>query len=148
MATEGQSVLRFDNILVSSRGISEVDANHVVILVPSGEIEHITLRFGRAGHRPLLTIWIGLVLTLVGLLGLFEFVVSPKGFRYEFGMVVLGVIGGSLIFDAVKRRYFFEVGKKQDFSRLIFSRHARKGEIQDFCVQIRSAYKYDITDAT
>lgn len=145
-STEAQPILKFDNILVSPRGISEVHASQVVIFVPTEEIDRVTLKFGRSEHRPLLTMSIGLSLMLVGFFGLYGIAVAPGGFRYELGMVVLGAIGGLLIFDTLKQRYFFEVHKRQGVCRLVFSKHAQKEAIQDFCAQVRAEYEYEISD--
>jgi hypothetical protein len=63
-------------------------------------------------------------------------------------MAAFGVVGGSMIFDTLKQRFFLEVQKKKDVSRLVLSKNAKKKDFQDFCQQLRSIYRYDITDAT
>jgi hypothetical protein len=148
MNSEGQPILRFDNVVVSPDGISEVHDNQVVIFVPTDQVDRITLKFGRSDHRPLATICIGLGMAVIGIVGLIGFILSPKGFRYELGMAACGLIGGSLVFDTLKQRFYFEIEKKQGVGRLIFSKHAQKEAVREFCVQIRSAYGYEITDTT
>ena len=143
---EDKPVLRCDNILVSPRGITETAGKKVVIFIPADDIERITVNFGRSDHRPIISISIGTVFALVGVFGLVEFFVATRGYRYELGMVAFGLIGGSLIFDALKQRFFFEVYKKKGICRLVFSKHAQKTDIQDFCKKVRTIYKYDITD--
>jgi hypothetical protein len=144
---EDKPVLRCDNILVSPRGIAETAGKKVVFFIPTNDIERIVVNFGRSDHRPIISISIGAVLALVGIFGLVEFFIATRGYRYELGMVAFGLIGSSLIFDALKKRYFLEVYKKKGTCRLVLSKHAKKTDIQDFCQKVRSIYKYDITDA-
>ena len=143
---EEKPVLRCDNILVAPRGIAETHGKKAVIFVPTGEIGRITLKFGRPEHRPIVSMSIGIVLALVGVFGLLEFVAVPRGYRYELGMVVLGAIGGSLIFDVLKQRYFLEVNQRKGTRRLVFSKKAQKKEIDDFCKDVRTIYKYQIEE--
>jgi len=145
---EVQPILKCDNIRVSPRGISEVQANREVVFVPVSEIDRLILRFGRSDHRPVVTLAIGLVLSVAGIFGLYQFTVAPAGLRYELGLTAMGVIGASLIFDTLKQRFFFEVHKKRGVRRLVLTKEARKEELQDFCNQVRSVYKYEITDAS
>jgi hypothetical protein len=137
-------VLKCDNIIVSSRGVTEADGNKVVIFVPANEIERITLKFGRPEHRPIIALLIGTIFALIGLFGLFEIFWATRGWRYEIGMMLLGAIGGSLVFDALKQRYFLEVDKKKGVSRLVFSRNVQKDAIENFCKEIEAAYQYNI----
>ncbi len=146
-STDDKPILRCDNILVSSRGMAETHAKKVVIFVPTAEIDRVTLKFGRSDYRPILTMSIGVVLALTGVFGLTEFIVAPRGFRYELGMVAFGLVGGSMIFDTLKKRYFFEVHKKKGTCRLVLSKNAQKKDIQEFCDKVRLIYKYEITDS-
>jgi hypothetical protein len=143
---EEKPVLKCDNIIVSTRGITETGGNKVVVFVPANEIGRITLKFGRPEHRPIISLSIGIILALIGLFGLVEIFWATRGWRYEIGMMLLGSIGGSLIFDALKQRYFFEVNKKNGMSRLVFSKAAQKGTIENFCKKVRDAYNYDISE--
>jgi hypothetical protein len=45
-------ILKYDNLLVSSRGITETDGSKVILFVPSAEIESIEVKFGRSDHSP------------------------------------------------------------------------------------------------
>lgn len=145
--SDNRLILKYDNILVSSRGMTEHHANRVVIFVPALEINRITLRYGRPEHRPLLSISVGAVLVVVGIFGMIELCRTPSGFRYEIGMLAFGVVGGSLVFDALKLRFFFEVQKKKGVCRLVLSKHARKKDILEFCEKVISIYNYNITNA-
>jgi hypothetical protein len=53
-----------------------------------------------------------------------------------------------MIFDTLKKRYFFEVHKKKGTCRLVLSKKAQKKDVQDFCDKVRLIYKYEITDST
>jgi len=136
-SAEDKPVLKCDNIIVSPRGITEADGNKVMVFVPANEIERITLKFGRAEHRPIVSLSIGIILASIGLFGLVEFFRATGGWRYEIGMMLLGAIGGSLIFDTLKQRHFLEVHKKGGVSRLVFSKNAQKDAIENFCKEVR-----------
>lgn len=146
--TDSKPILKCDNILVSSRGMTETDAKKVMIFVPAVEIHRITLKYGRSDHRPILTMSIGIGLALFGVFGLIELIRAPRGIRYELGMVAFGLVGGSMIFDSLKHRFFFDVQKKKGMCRLVLSKNAQKKDIQDFCEKLKSVYNYEITDAS
>jgi hypothetical protein len=145
-SSEESSVLRCDNIVLSSRGFAETFGKKVVVFVPSGEIDRVALKFGRSDHRPIVSMSIGFVLVLVGLFGLVEFFIAMKGYRYELGMVAFGLIGASLIIDALKQRYFLEIDTKKGIRRLVFTKNAQKDEIADFCNKAETIYKYQISN--
>jgi hypothetical protein len=111
-------ILKYDNILVSSRGMAEIHAKKVIIFVPAVEIDRIMLKYGRSDHRPILAMSIGIILALFGVFGLIELVEAPGGIRYELAMLAFGLVGGSMIFDTLKQRFFFEVQKKKGMCRL------------------------------
>jgi hypothetical protein len=142
--TEEKPILKCDNIIVSSRGITETDRNKIIVFVPANEIEKITLKFGRSEHRPIVSLSIGIIFALIGLFGLVDFFWATRAWRYEIGMILLGAIGGSIIFDTLKQRYFLEVNKKTGVSRLVFSKTAQKDAIENFCKEVKTVYKYDI----
>jgi hypothetical protein len=129
---EEKPILRCDNILVSTRGIAETVGKKVVIFVPSEEVERITLHFGRSDYRPIVSISIGIVLTLVGVFGLVEFFAAPRGYRYELAIVAFGLIGCSLIFDALKKRYFLKCLKKKALADWCFQSMSRKMTSKNF----------------
>lgn len=145
-SAEEKPVLRYDNILLSTRGIAETHGKKAVIFVPATEIEGITLKFGRPEHRPLVALFIGGVFGLVGVAGLIEFFLAPRGYRYELGMIFFGAIGATIIFDALKERHFLDVQMKKDVRRLVFSKRAQKKDIDDFCSQVRTIYQYQVEE--
>ena len=85
-------------------------------------------------------------LALVGIAGIILFFVTPAAFRYELAMVFFGVIGGSIFFDTLKKRYFFEVEGSKGMNRLVFTKKAQKSDIDNFCNHVRTTYKYQIND--
>jgi hypothetical protein len=139
--------LRYDNILVTPRGIAETSGKKVVIFVPAADIEQITLKHGRSDHRPIFSISVGAIFVLIGVFGLVEFFIATRGYRYELAMMVFGAIGATLIYDALKQGYFFEVQCAKNSRRLVLSKHAQKNDIETFCQDIRKIYGYDITNA-
>jgi hypothetical protein len=145
-SADEKPVLKCDNIIVSSCGITEADGNKVIVFVPANEIERVTLKFGRSEHHPIVSLSIGIILALIGLFGLVEIFLATRGWRYEIGMMLLGAIGGSLIFDTLKQRYFLEVHKKVGMSRLVFSKSAQKSAIENFCKEVKAVYKFDFAE--
>jgi hypothetical protein len=146
MQPEGKPVLKYDNILVSSQGIAEMEGKRILLQVPAADIHRVVLRFGRPEHRPVFSISIGIVLAVIGIVGLVEFFRAMQGYRYELGMIAFGIIGGSMIFDAFKKRLFLEVHAKNGLSRLVLSKNARRNELQEFCSKIQSEYGFPIAE--
>jgi len=145
--TEENQSLRCDNIVVTPRGIAETCGKKIMIFVPATEVERITLKYGRSDHRPVFSLSVGVIFALVGVFGLIEFIIATRGYRYELGMVAFGIIGGSLIYDALKQRYFLEVQSSKGTRRLVLSKKAQISDIRTFCQSVRTIYKYDITEA-
>jgi hypothetical protein len=146
-SNEEQPVLRCDHIQISAQGMAEVHGRKVVIFVPAADIERVTLKFGRPEHNPFISITIGIVMVLVGIFGLVDFFAAKKTNRYVLGLVAFGIIGGSLIFDAFKQRYFLEIGTKKGARRLVFSKETARSDIEDLCNQARTVYQYQINEA-
>jgi hypothetical protein len=144
--TEEKPVLKYDTIVVSQRGMAEVHGKKIILFVPAAEIDRVRLKFGRSEHNPIVSVSIGILLALVGVFGLIVFFTGKKGNRYDLGLVALGIIGGSLIFDALKQRYFLEVIRKNDVCRLVLSKDAKKNDVDELCNKIKTIYKYQITD--
>jgi len=140
------SPLKYDTILASDRGITETHKGKVVLFVPAADMEGITLKFGRTGHNPIVSIFMGIVLGVIGIFGLVLTILNPARLRYALGMIALGVIGGSILFDSVKKRYFLEIYKRKDFCRLVFSKQAQLKDIRDFCDKVRETFKYPIKE--
>jgi len=139
-------VLKYDNIVVAPRGIAETYGRKLSIFVPAAEINRITLKYGKSDHRPIVSMVIGTLLALIGMAGIILFFVSPAGFRYELGMVFFGIIGGSIIFDTLKERYFLEIEGSKGLNRLVLSKNAKRSDIDEFCNKVRPTYKYQIMD--
>ena len=144
--TEAKPVLRYDNLLVSSRGMSEVHGKKLILFIPAAEIDHLELKFGRAEHRPLVSLAIGIVFMLIGAFGLVYLFLAPRAFRYELAMMVFGFIGGTIIFDVLKQRYFIEVRRPKGLGRLVFSKNAQPAGLRDFCQLVGSVYGHQIKD--
>lgn len=142
--SENTPVLKCDNLVVSARGIAETHGKKVALFVPAAGISRLTLKFGRPDHHPLVSMILGAALSLIGVFGLVELIRAPRGIRYELGMIVIGVIGGSIIFDSLKQRYFLEVHHPAGVRRLVFSKRAELKDIRDFCRQVTGVYKYEI----
>ncbi len=127
--------------------MTEVHGKRIAVFVPAAELQQVSLQFGRSEHRPLVSISIGIVFALVGLCGLIYLILAPAGYRFESGMIAMGLIGGSLIHDATKQRFFLEVSAKKAVSRLVFSKHAQLKDIQALCHQAKAAFGYEINES-
>lgn len=145
---ENASVLRCNNMIASDRGIAETQGKQLVTLVPAAEITRIELRHGRSAHRPLVSLLLGIALLLVGAFGLYDLIVHPAGFRYESAMIAFGILGGSFIFDVMKLRYYLDVHRPKETSKLVFTKNADRKDILTFCEQLRLLFKCEITDKT
>lgn len=145
-ASENTLSLKYDRLGASARGLAEIHRNKIVLFARASQIEEILLKFGHSSHRPVLTAIVGLIFVPIGLYGLIECLFSPAGFRYEIGLIALGIIGGSLIYDTLKNRFYLEVHHRKTVSRLICSRHATREGIIDFVAKIEKAYQYKITN--
>lgn len=146
-APENSLSLKYDNLGASARGLAEIHRNKIVLFARASQIDSIFLKFGHSSHRPILTLVLGLIFLPIGLYGLIECLFAPAGFRYEIGLIAIGIIGGSLIHDTLKKRFFLEVHHRKEISRLICSRHATRDGITDFVAQIEKAYQYKITNS-
>ena len=146
-ATEEKQSLRYDNILLTRRGIAEIHGRKVVIFIPAADIKSITLKYGRPEHRPIISLTIGAIFAIIGILGLVDFFFAMAAFRYELGAIAFGVIGASIIYDVLKQRFFLEVQSPKGPRRLVLSKHAQKNGLQTFCDDARKIYQHDITYA-
>jgi len=146
--SQNATVQRYDNLLASARGLTETHGKKVVLFIPKADITRIDLRFGRSGHRPLLTLLLGTILVPIGVYGVVDLFLRPAGLRYEMAMAAFGLIGGSLIFDTLKQRYFLEVFHGRETSRLIFSGNATQEQVRAFCARAAETHGYAITDQT
>jgi hypothetical protein len=144
--SEEASVLKCNNIVISTRGLAEVDGKKIILFVPKDEVNQITLKYGKAEHNPIISLVIGIILALVGLAGLVELILAPRGLRYELGMMFFGFIGGSLLFDSMKQRYFFEILRIKGRCRLVFSKKTTLPEIRDFCQKVQTTYNYKVLE--
>jgi len=143
---ENTPSLKYDNLGASTRGLAEIHRNKIVLFARANQIESIFLKFGHSSHRPVLSSIVGIIFLPIGLYGLVECLFAPAGFRYEIGLIALGIIGGSLIHDTLKKRFYLEVHHRSEVSRLICSRHATREGITDFVAKIQAAYQYKITN--
>jgi hypothetical protein len=146
-SSEQKPVLRYDNVVISADGMTEAHGRKMIIFVPAADIERVTLKFGRPEHNPFVSLTIGIIMVLVGIAGLALFFIGHKANRYYLGLVAFGFIGGSLIFDTLKQRYFLEVQTKKGSRRLVFSKDAQRSDIEDLCAKARAAYSYQIDAA-
>jgi len=146
--SEAATVLRCDNLLASARGLTETQSKKLVLFIPKTGITHIDLKFGRSSHHPFLIFALGAAFVPIGIYGIIDFFIRPAGLRYEMAMAAFGLIGGSLIFDTLKKRFFFEVHHSKKISRLVFTKNANLKDILEFCVQATKVHSYFITDKT
>jgi len=143
---EDKPTLKCDNIVVAPRGIMEVQSGKIINLVPTSEIDRLTLKFGRPSLYPVGTIVVGSAVTLAGGYGVAALIVAPQAYRVELGLVVLGIVGIFMLAQAQKTRFFLDVEQKKGFCRLVFSKRAEMKDVREFCDQVKTVYRYKITD--
>ena len=143
---EDKPTLTCENIVVAPRGIMEVQSKKIINLVPTSEIDRLTLKFGRSSLHPVLAIITGGTLSLVGVFGVAALIMAPREYSVELALVLLGMIGGFMLAEALKTRFFLDVEQKKGFCRLVFSKHAELKDIREFCEQVKTVYRYKIAD--
>jgi hypothetical protein len=122
-----------ENILVSERGIFEVQSGKEVDGVLRPDIESIRVAYASAANRPIIEGIVGGVLFALGIKGLLLCFQSMKGFRYYIVLIVLGIIGAAMLWDVLKRRYVLYVRSRGGRThKLAFSVLAYPADIEIF----------------
>ena len=125
--------IQCENILMSERGVFEVQAGKQVDGVLRADIDLLRVAYATGANRPFLEGIMGAVLFAAGLKGLWLCFQSIKGFRYYAVLLALGIIGAAMLWDVLQRRYVLYVRARSGrVHKLSFSVRAYPADIEDF----------------
>jgi hypothetical protein len=137
------------NILVSDRGVFEVQGRKQVDGVLRPDIEEIRVAYTTGANRPLAEGIFGAVLLVLGVKGVLLCLESMKGFRYYVILLVLGVIGAAMLWDVLKRRYVLYVRARGGRThKLSFSVSAYPADIEVFFQRVKERFGLEINSDT
>jgi hypothetical protein len=142
------SEISYLNIAVSEKGLAELSGNKRIIFIPKDQVQGVEIKFGYQAERPLVQGTVGLVLTFVGMIGIY--MLAGGGFaltRWGLGFVFFGAIGVWLIWEASRRGYYFRVISSNGTRNLLLKGTVRKPELSSF-VQRASQFGYNFRDQT
>src|SRR5436853_1274209 len=135
------------NVIASDRGIIETDQGRQVQLVPQKTITNITLRFGCPARRPILEMVMGGALGAIGGFGGFNLCTNFKAWRYDIGLIALGCLGASMIYDVTKKAFYLRVATESDYFKITFSKNVQRAEVEAFCAEIQKRWNYNVATA-
>jgi hypothetical protein len=137
--------LQHENILVSGRGVFEVQSGKQIGGVQRTDIAQIRVAYASAAHRPVAEAIVGIVLVAAGILGVSLCLQSLKGFRYYAALLVIGVLGAAMLWDVLKRRYvLFVTARDGRLHKLSFSLAAYPAGIELFLQNVRQTFGLEI----
>lgn len=143
-------------IRFSDQEIAEVDPSRPggrpVLRIPRDRIREIHLRWGIQAARPLVQLVLG-----GGFLAAAGYILVTmlwEWFRHGgvihvevvAGLVVLGVVGGWLLFTALRRGFYLAVQTNNAREKVRFDRRLPRQEIQPFLNEARRRFGYEISD--
>jgi hypothetical protein len=137
--------IEFENILVSERGVFEVQSGKQVDGLERAHIAQIRVAYSRAAQRPLLEGVVGVVLFAFGIWGVWLCLQSLKGFRYCIVLLVMGILGAAMLWDVLKKRYvLFVTARDGHLHKLSFSVAAYPADIELFLQKARQNFGLEI----
>ena len=137
--------LECENILVSERGVFEVQSGKQIDGLARPDIAQIRITYSSAAHRPILEGVVGTVLAVLGIWGVLLCFQSLKGFRYYAALLVMGILGVAMLWDVLKRRYVLLVTARDGHVRkLSFSVAAYPADIEVFLQKVRQTFGLEI----
>ena len=142
----------------SNQEIAEVDVSNPrgrpVLRIPRDRIQEIHLRWGVQASRPLVQLILG-----GGFLGAACFIQGSmlwEWFRHGgvihvevvVGLAVLGLVGGWLLFTALRRGFYLAVRTNSAQEKVRFDRRVSREEIELFLNEARRRFGYEILDSS
>lgn len=127
MTTESAG-LRYLSVVLSSKGIAEMDDESRAVFIPRQDIQRIELSTGSGAERPVAQAVAAGVLIILGMVGIkwiwsgFHEGVSIKGklSMAPFGLVAFMGVGIWLLWDVLRSRTFLLVTTKDDTRKIVF----------------------------
>lgn len=136
--------LEHGGIRFSTDLLAEVDRGHPVIRIPREDVRRIALRWGFQAPRPIVQAILGIGLLLAGVYILVKIILELMAHggevsgRLLIALVIVGLLGGWLFFEAFKRGYYLEVRTEKRAEKLRFNRRLSREEIEEFIASVRS----------
>jgi hypothetical protein len=136
--------LEHGGIRFSTDLIAELDRGRSVIRIPREDVRRIALCWGFQAPRPFVQAVLGIGLLLAGIYILVRIIMELMAHggqvvgRLLIGLVIVGLLGGWLLFEAFKRGYYLEVRTEKRTEKLRFNRRLSRAEIEEFVASVRS----------
>jgi hypothetical protein len=130
--------------------LAEVDRGHPVIRIPREDVLRIALRWGFQAARPVVQAVLGIGLLLAGVYILLKIILELMAHGGEvegkllIGLVIVGLLGGWLFFEAFKRGFYLEVLTGKRAEKLRFDRRLSLSEIEVFLASVQSRLGWTI----
>jgi hypothetical protein len=126
--------LSFLNITASEKGLSEFNGGRRIIFIPKKQIQSIEFKSGSLAERPLAQAIFGLLLlTALGFAGIYLLIEnSVYGLRWGLGFLLFGGLGGFMLYEALRKGYFFQVTSSNDSRKLVVKGKIRKEDLSEF----------------
>ncbi|HEX7517390.1 MAG TPA: hypothetical protein VF345_08905 [Chthoniobacterales bacterium] len=134
--------LEYEDIIVSDRGIFEMQHGRIGAKVFRPDIDSVHLAYASTANRPLLEAAIGIPLFACGVYGLISWLVGRMAVSdILFILLVVGVVGVGMLYDVFRRRYVLVVMSRGVIHKLAFSRYALLEDIDCFRQQVQAQYE-------
>lgn len=152
----GSNTIEKGGVRFSDKEIAEVDTSNPcgrpVLRIPRDRIQEIHLRWGIQAARPLVQLVLGggflAVACFIQLRMLWEWFRHGGTIYVEVvaGLVILGVVGGWLLFTALRRGFYLAVQTSGGQEKVRFHRRVPRQEIETVLNEARSRFGYEISD--
>lgn len=139
--------VRFLNIVVSEKGLSEFAGNRRVVFIARDRVQLVEIKHGLQAERPLLQGITASLLLLLGTVG--AFVLTDGGLaalRWGLGFLFFGALGAWLLWESLRRGYYLRVVCVDDSRKLAIRGRVQKLGFREF-IQNAAKLGYDIRDS-
>ncbi len=148
---EADEYIQFSSIRVSSDCIDEVDRHLVAVSISKTEIKRIELRYGIGSERPAIQLLLGLVFFGIGCFFLVDLVLWLfwGGTAYDVEALAIGLIplGGWLMCNAVRKKYFLFIHLASDRRKLVFKGKFEQSDLLAFIDEAIEKFGFNIEKA-
>ena len=137
--------LQHENILVSERGVFEVQSGKQIDGVERAEVAQIRVAYASGAQRPVLEAVVAVPLLVAGFWGVRICFRSLVAFRLYVWLLVMGILGAAMLWDVLKRRYvLFVTARDGRLHKLSFSVAAYPADIELFLQNVRQTFELEI----
>ena len=138
--------VRYLNLMLSEKGIAELDGKHCAVFIPKEQVKSIEVRHGRRSERPLMQGVGGVVLIGLGVVGVRMIVAEGVvTIRWSIGFLVFGGLGVWMMWEAFRRGNYLHVACAKESRKLKVVGEVRDDELQSFARKA-TELGYDIRD--